>query len=184
MMFRIVQYLFFIIAFATLVFLILFIYGTVFNKDYDLQALYIITFLVTSVFVVWSIYENNLLRKAQSAFNRKDYKTAFEITEKLAKKDHRQAQFNLSLMYRDGIGTRKNEQQFWHWLEQSAISYADAQLLYAHAYFQNNPFSVATLEVVRHYLNEFVKNKNHPRQPQALEWLSSIEQMLEIERKK
>lgn len=184
MILKMLQYLFFIILFSTAVFLILFVYGMVFNKDYDLQALYIITFLVTTVLVIWTTYEHHLLRKAQSAFNRKDYKTAFEITEKLAKKDHRQAQYNLSLMYRDGIGTRKNEQQFWHWLEQSAISYADAQLLYAHAYFQNNPFGVATLEVVRHYLNEFVKNKNHPRQPQALEWLSSIEQMLEMERKK
>lgn len=105
------------------------------------------------------------------------------LPKNLPKKDHHEAQFNLSLMYRDGIGTAKDDSQFWYWLEKSAVVDADAQLLYANAYLQNNPYGKETLEVVRRYLHKFIQHKKHPRQPEGLEQLARIEQLLDIERK-
>lgn len=183
-MLRIVLNILGVFVFANIVFLLMLVFGYVFNKTYDLPALYIITIATTAVLFLWVSYESHLLNKAQSAFNRKDYKTAFAITEKLAKKDHRQAQYNLSLMYRDGIGTRKSEKGFWHWLEKSAISNSDAQILYAQTYFKENPYGKETLEVVRRYLRKFVQDKKHPYHAEGLEQLERIETLLEIERKR
>lgn len=168
---------------ATLFFLVVVCYNYVFDKEQDFLVSYVITFSITTVIFVWSSYERWLLNKAQSALNRHDYQTAFAITEKLAKKDHHEAQFNLSLMYRDGIGTAKDDSQFWYWLEKSAVVDADAQLLYANAYLQNHPYDKETLEVARRYLHKFIQHKKHPRQPEGLEQLARIEQLLDIERK-
>lgn len=183
-MLRIVLNIFWVFTTSTFLFLLIAGYHYVFNKEYDALAMYVITFAATAIIFIWSSYESHLLNKAQSAFNRKDYKTAFAITEKLAKKDHREAQYNLSLMYRDGIGTRKSEKGFWHWLEKSAISNSDAQLLYAQTYFKENPYGKETLEVVRRYLRKFVQDKKHPYHTEGLEQLQNIETLLEIERKR
>lgn len=180
-MLRTLFYIFWVFVFANLVFLLMLVFGYAFNKTYDLPALYIITIVTTLILFAWVSYESHLLNKAQSAFNRKDYKTAFAITEKLAKKDHREAQYNLSLMYRDGIGTRKSEKGFWYWLEKSAIFNSDAQLLYAQTYLKDNPYGKETLEVVRRYLRQFVQDKKHPYHTKGLEQLENVEKLLEME---
>lgn len=151
----------------------------VLNKDYDTLALYVISVAVALVLYFYYFYEKYLWDKAYHAFNHDDYDTAFTITEKLANKNQHQAQYQLALMYRNGLGTAQNDDKFWYWLEKAASQNPDAQLLYASSSVQIQPYSLAKLEVARRYLNLCVQQQDYPRRREALTLLVQIEDKIE-----
>ena len=59
-------------------------------------------------------------RQARSAYEAGDYAKAFQILERLSKAGDSQAQYDLSQMYLQGIGTSKNLEQGWSWMNQAA----------------------------------------------------------------
>lgn len=59
-------------------------------------------------------------RQARSAYEAGDYVKAFQIFERLSKAGDSQAQYDLSQMYLQGIGTSKNLEQGWNWMNQAA----------------------------------------------------------------
>ena len=59
-------------------------------------------------------------RQARSAYEAGDYVKAFQILERLSKAGDSQAQYDLSQMYLQGIGTSKNVEQGWNWMNQAA----------------------------------------------------------------
>lgn len=156
----------------------------VLGKEYDALALYVISLGITLTLSFYYFYERYLSNKAAHAFNHQDYETAFAITQKLAKKDRHEAQYQLSLMYRDGIGVEQDEDEFWYWLEKAAVHNPDAQFLYANSYLLNKSYSLANLEVARRYLDLCVKHENYHRRQEAAEQLINVERLIAAESQK
>jgi TPR repeat protein len=79
----------------------------------------ILTFIFTSfLLVLWvspSIAVINDYQKAVDAYNRKDYKTSYELIFPLAEKGFAQAQYNLGVMYEKGKGVKKNSLKAKKW---------------------------------------------------------------------
>ena len=59
-------------------------------------------------------------RKARSAYEAGDYTKALQIFERLSQVGDSQAQYDLSLMYLQGIGTNKNLEKGWTWMNRAA----------------------------------------------------------------
>jgi TPR repeat protein len=59
-------------------------------------------------------------RQARSAYEAGDYVKAFQIFKSLSEAGDNQAQYDLSLMYLQGIGTPKNIEQGWFWMNRAA----------------------------------------------------------------
>ena len=59
-------------------------------------------------------------RQARSAYEAGDYAKAFQIFKTLSEAGDNQAQYDLSLMYLQGIGTSKNIEQGWVWMNRAA----------------------------------------------------------------
>lgn len=59
-------------------------------------------------------------RQARSAYEAGDYTKAFQIFKTLSESGDNQAQYDLSLMYLQGIGTPKNIEQGWVWMNRAA----------------------------------------------------------------
>jgi len=59
-------------------------------------------------------------RQARSAYEAGDYVKAFQIFKTLSEAGDNQAQYDLSLMYLQGIGTSKNTEQGWFWMNRAA----------------------------------------------------------------
>lgn len=59
-------------------------------------------------------------RQARSAYEAGDYVKAFQIFKALSEAGDNQAQYDLSLMYLQGIGTSKNIEQGWVWMNRAA----------------------------------------------------------------
>jgi uncharacterized protein len=59
-------------------------------------------------------------QKARSAYEAGDYSKAFKIFEQLSQAGNNRAQYDLSLMYLQGIGTDKNIAQSWTWMNRAA----------------------------------------------------------------
>lgn len=68
-------------------------------------------------------------RRANEAYLRKDYKTAFSIWEKYAEKDFPFAKTKLGVMYTHGLGTEKNPELAKEYLEQGRMQ-EDARALF------------------------------------------------------
>ena len=74
-----------------------------------------IFFLVAFLIIGCSDY-----RKARSAYEAGDYAKALQIFEQLSQAGDSQAQYDLSLMYLQGIGTNKNLEKGWTWMNRAA----------------------------------------------------------------
>lgn len=61
-------------------------------------------------------------RQAHRAYAVGKYQEAFEILERLAQAGDSKAQYDIALMYLQGIGTQQNPQQGGYWMMQSAES--------------------------------------------------------------
>ena len=61
-----------------------------------------------------------ILEKAKSAFDAKDYQTAFEIWKSLAEHGNAEAQFNLGRMYSYGRGVKENHKKAIRWYRLAA----------------------------------------------------------------
>lgn len=72
-------------------------------------------FLLAFLIIACSDY-----RKARSAYEAGEYKKALQIFEQLSHAGDNQAQYDLSLMYLQGIGTSKNLEKGWTWLNRAA----------------------------------------------------------------
>jgi TPR repeat protein len=59
-------------------------------------------------------------RKARSAYEAGDYTKALQIFEQLSNAGDCQAQYDLSQMYLQGIGTNKNIEKGWVWMNRAA----------------------------------------------------------------
>ena len=58
-----------------------------------------------------------ILEKAKSAFDAKDYQTAFEIWKSLAEQGNAEAQFNCGLMNHNGLGIKQDHKEAVKWWE-------------------------------------------------------------------
>jgi len=74
-----------------------------------------IFFLVAFLIIGCSDY-----RKARSAYEAGDYAKALQIFEQLSQAGDSQAQYDLSLMYLQGIGANKNLEKGWTWMNRAA----------------------------------------------------------------
>ena len=72
-------------------------------------------FLMVAVLLGCSDY-----RKARSAYEAREYTKAFHIFEQLSNAGDSQAQYDLSLMYLQGIGVKQNLERGWHWMHRAA----------------------------------------------------------------
>jgi TPR repeat protein len=59
-------------------------------------------------------------RKARSAYEAGEYTKALNIFEQLSNAGDSQAQYDLSQMYLQGIGTRQNLEKGWTWMNRAA----------------------------------------------------------------
>ncbi len=64
--------------------------------------------------------EFDMFEMANSFYNQKKYKKAFELLKKLAEQGDSQAQYNLGAMYENGEGTEENIEQAKYWYKKSA----------------------------------------------------------------
>lgn len=65
---------------------------------------------------------------AKSAIRVRDYDKAFKIYKQLAKKNDKQAQYQVAAMYKAGRGVKQSDKSAWYWFEKSAKQgYAKAQ---------------------------------------------------------
>ena len=70
---------------------------------------------------VWSHgVRANAFDEAITAYDQKNYDQAFQQFTVLAKQGHAKAQYNLGLLYAQGIGTSKNLRQALYWYKQAA----------------------------------------------------------------
>jgi TPR repeat protein len=74
-----------------------------------------LVFLVCAYLLGCSDYQ-----KARSAYEAGEYTKAFQIFERLSQAGDSQAQYDLSQMYIQGIGTPKSIEQGWVWLNRAA----------------------------------------------------------------
>jgi len=72
-------------------------------------------FLVAFLIIGCSDY-----RKARSAYEAGEYTKALQIFEQLSQAGDSQAQYDLSLMYLQGIGANKNLEKGWTWMNRAA----------------------------------------------------------------
>ena len=70
---------------------------------------------LTSILIACSDYQN-----ARSAYAAGDYTKAYQLFQALAESGDTKAQYDLSLMYIQGIGTKKNIEQGLVWLNRAA----------------------------------------------------------------
>ena len=74
-----------------------------------------LVFLVSIFLIACSDYQ-----RARSAYEAGEYTKAFQLFEKLSQAGDSQAQYDLSQMYLQGIGTSKSLEQGWVWLNRAA----------------------------------------------------------------
>jgi TPR repeat protein len=74
-----------------------------------------LVFLVSVFLLACSDYQ-----QARSAYEAGDYAKAFQIFERLSQAGDNQAQYDLSQMYLQGIGTPKSIEQGWVWMNRAA----------------------------------------------------------------
>ena len=72
-------------------------------------------FLLATLLIACSDY-----RKARSAYEAGEYTKALYIFEQLSNAGDSQAQYDLSQMYLQGIGTNKNVEKGWVWMNRAA----------------------------------------------------------------
>lgn len=82
---------------------------------FKIKALALSFFFFGFMQLVWAGFD-----EAVDAYDREDYKTAFRGFSLLAEQGNARAQFNLGVMYSDGIGVTKDEQQAVVWYRKSA----------------------------------------------------------------
>jgi len=79
----------------------------------------VITFF--SLFVYASVVDDAVLyEKGVKYRTQKEYKKAFDIFTQLAKKEYDKVQYDLALMYEQGLGIDKDANKSLYWLEKSA----------------------------------------------------------------
>jgi TPR repeat protein len=78
-------------------------------------------------------------RKARSAYEAGEYKKALHIFEQLSNDGDSQAQYDLSQMYLQGIGTSKNSEKGWVWMNRAADGGNVQAMLELAVRFQKSP---------------------------------------------
>lgn len=91
-------------------------------------------FLIIALLFACSDY-----RKARSAYEAGDYKKALHIFEQLSNDGDSQAQYDLSQMYLQGIGTSKNPEKGWVWMNRAADGGNVQAMLELAVRFQKSP---------------------------------------------
>jgi len=81
------------------------------------HSLWRVPFVLLLVAAVWGCSD---YRKARSAYEAGEYKKALHIFEQLSNDGDSQAQYDLSQMYLQGIGTNKNLEKGWIWMNRAA----------------------------------------------------------------
>jgi TPR repeat protein len=76
-----------------------------------------VPFILILAFSLWACSD---YRKARSAYEAGEYAKAFQIFEQLSNSGDSQAQYDLSLMYLQGIGVKKNLERGWVWMNRAA----------------------------------------------------------------
>ena len=83
-----------------------------------------LTFTLTITFLLFfgspSIAVINEYQDAVDAYNRKDYKTSYQLMIPLADKGFAQAQYNLGVMYEKGNGVKQNHRKAKKWFSLAA----------------------------------------------------------------
>ena len=101
---------------------------------------------LTSILMACSDYQN-----ARSAYAAGDYTKAYQLFQALAESGDTKAQYDLSLMYIQGIGTQKNIEQgldnapqlALHWFEKAAMAgSAVGQYNLAHMYMDGGQIAI------------------------------------------
>jgi len=135
--------------------------------------------LIFLFFLLNLLYSNNF-SEASKYYENKQYKKAFEIYDKLARKNNANAQYNLALMYYNGIGVTKNRIQAFIWLTTaSKLNHKEAQNKLAYMYEKgiipdiknikkalelykksaNQNYDIAQLNLAMHYA-QFINKKS------------------------
>ncbi|MEN6604756.1 MAG: tetratricopeptide repeat protein, partial [Bryobacteraceae bacterium] len=77
--------------------------------------------------------------RAQDAYNRGDYATAVREWKWLATRDHELAQYNLGVMYAQGVGVAQDDAEAARWFREAAQrGHARAQYNLGSMYFNGN----------------------------------------------
>ena len=94
--------------------------------------------------VVDDIKANNAVSKAEKAYEKGDYKSAFTYFREASDLGDSYGQFMLANMYLSGEGTKSNKQAYVQWLEKSAEGgYPPANYLVGVGIHSNNPKDAA-----------------------------------------
>lgn len=81
--------------------------------------------------------ESTAFRSAIEAYQEKRFQAAFELLEPLAKQGNRDAQYNLAVLYQDGLGVLPDDERAFYWYRESAKQgLAEAQFVTAWLYSQ------------------------------------------------
>jgi len=84
--------------------------------------------LIAALFLLWSPCYAGTLLTAQTELERGNFEAAFAQFKQLASADDAAAQFQLSLLYSTGRGTRQDPKEAIRWLRMSAVhGYPPAQ---------------------------------------------------------
>ena len=81
------------------------------------HSLWRVPFILIIAALLWACSD---YRKARSAYEAGEYAKAFQIFEQLSNSGDSQAQYDLSLMYLQGIGAKKNLERGWVWMNRAA----------------------------------------------------------------
>ncbi len=85
-----------------------------------------LTILLFSIFISFNSYGD--FQDATDAYNKGDFKTAFNEIKPLAEQGNARAQYNLALMYANGKGVLKDDKEAIKWFTKAAEQGdADAQ---------------------------------------------------------
>ena len=78
-------------------------------------------FFILSAFLCASIIDDaSLYREAVKYRTKKQYEKAFKILQPLAKKGYDKVQYDLALLYEQGLGVSQDSNASLYWLEKSA----------------------------------------------------------------
>ncbi len=81
----------------------------------NIAKLFLVVSLVATTYTTNASYSKEESRKADQAFETKDYDTAFSKYSELAKVGDKFAQYRLSVMHLEGFGTQTNDIEAYAW---------------------------------------------------------------------
>lgn len=99
-------------------------------QQYLAICLLISSFVVSAQTLPEKTTENAPMQVAVQAYQKGDFQAAFRVLENLAKQGNSEAQYNLAVLYQDGLGVAKSDDQAFYWYEKAAWQgLAEAQFM-------------------------------------------------------